>query len=331
MAELYLGVDTSCYTTSVAAVDVEGSVWADVRQTLKVPLGEKGLAQSAALFQHIKNLPQLMESLSAALGSDHHSWRGMAASSQPRRLPGSYMPVFLAGLSYMQSLAAVLGVPWVTVSHQEGHIMAGKYSSGLIGDSFVAIHLSGGTSEVLWVKEKLPEYEIKALGGTSDLSAGQFVDRVGVLLGLPFPSGQALERLAGEAPDEKGVFIPSVVRGLSFSFSGPETYARKLYNEGVDSALIARAVERCIAATLEKVIRAAVQAVRVPDVLLVGGVIANKFIRQRLEHRLDCEKVRLWFADPKLATDNAVGVALLARSAFCKDNLLNSVHISWQE
>lgn len=311
---MYLGVDTSCYTTSLAAVDAAGSIRADVRQVLPVPLGEKGLAQSTALFQHIKNLPLLLRSLKETLEIDRDIWKGIAVSSQPRRLRDSYMPVFLAGWSWAQSLALMLGIPWVAVSHQEGHIMAGKHSSGLPSESFLAIHLSGGTSEVLLVKEKLPTFEVIPLGGTTDLPAGQFVDRVGVMLGLPFPCGRALEKLAQQAAGEKGVFIPSSVKDLHFSFSGPETCAQKLYNEGIDAALIARATERCIAATLEKVIRAAVQRVEVQDVLLVGGVTANSFIRQRLEYRLDSRKIRLWFAAPGLATDNAVGVALLARS-----------------
>ncbi|ADG82563.1 tRNA (adenosine(37)-N6)-threonylcarbamoyltransferase complex transferase subunit TsaD [Thermincola potens] len=312
---LVLGIDTSCYTTSLALLDTGGGLVADQRKLLDVPAGARGLQQSNAVFQHIQNIKNLFDNLWEIPGR-RKLILGVAASVRPRLVEGSYMPVFTVAESYGRTLAGLLGVPFIPTSHQEGHIMAGLWSIGIFpAREFLAVHLSGGTTEVLRVTQQGESadmmFDIRLLGGTKDLNAGQFIDRIGVALGLPFPAGPELEKLARRAAG--AISIPSSVHGLEISFSGPETMAQRLISSGADAAEVARGVEQCIANSLEKALRRAIEQTGVIDILLVGGVTANYYIRSRLRERLEHRAVgaRLFFAEPSMSSDNAVGVAAI--------------------
>ena len=193
-----LGFDTSNYTTSVAAFD--GAAGDNVSRLLPVKAGELGLRQSEALFSHIKRLPELSDRLFAHL--DRTKIQAVGVSTRPRAVEGSYMPCFLAGESQAKVLASVLHVPLVAFSHQQGHIAAVLWSAGrldLLGSEFLAWHLSGGTTELLHVRSTTDgEIDCEKIGGTTDISAGQLIDRTGQLLGLDFPAGKALDALAGQ-------------------------------------------------------------------------------------------------------------------------------------
>lgn len=320
-----LGIDTSCYTTSVAVADINGNLVGEHRRLLTVPVGEKGLPQSQAVFQHIQNIAGVFEFIEPLL--KNKELVAIAASIKPRPIKDSYMPVFTVSEALGRVLASTLGIPFWGTTHQEGHLIAGLWSAGLWSNqlspplSFLAVHLSGGTSELLLVTTRPGEarLNIDILGATQDLHAGQLIDRVGVALGLPFPAGPHLEKLARKAHDTK-VFIPSSVKEYSFSFSGSETHAKRLISQGVAREEIARAVENCIAKTLEKVLRRAVEETGLKTVLIVGGVAANKHLRERLRHRLEHPAVgaQLYFAEPSLSTDNSVGVALSGVMAYCQ-------------
>lgn len=324
MLPVFLGIDTSCYTTSLALVDEQGTLLVEKRMILPVPLGEQGLRQSTALFYHLRNLPMVMQEVFSVLNG--RELKVIAVSAKPLPHENSYLPVFTAGLSLAESLSAVLGIPLLKTSHQEGHLAAGVWSCAKQpGDEFLGIHFSGGTTELLLIKEKLQphlSYESKVLGKSQDLHAGQLVDRVGVALDLPFPAGRYLEKLAAEV-DNKDEFhgdikIPSSVQGYNISFSGAETLAKKYLQQGVPPQEIARATENCLAVTVEKVIRKAIEDTGVKKVLFVGGVMANSYIRKRLCKRLEHPAVgaELYFPKPEYNSDNAVGVSLIARSMY---------------
>lgn len=306
---MILGIDTSCYTTSLAVVDLKGNLIKETRQVLSVKPGGRGLQQSEAVFQHVQNLPILFHDLSQNV--DLEAIKAVCVSSRPRPVEKSYMPVFTVCQGFGQVLALGKKIPFFMTSHQEGHLMAGIWSSEEpLEKEFLAVHLSGGTSEVLKAKRHKVGFSIEIIGATEDLHAGQFVDRIGVLLGLPFPAGASLETLAssykGEIP-----YLATGVKKYNFSFSGPETGARKLLKEGISQAGVARAVEHCIATTLEKVLRRAVMDTDLKDILIVGGVAANSYLRQRIIYRLQHPAVgaKLYFAQPLFSTDNALGVA----------------------
>lgn len=316
---VFLGIDTSAYTTSLAVVDESMQILVDERIMLKVDEGKRGLRQSEALFLHVKNLPVLFERVSASLFA---ATRAVAVSSAPRTREDSYMPVFLAGASQARVLSAYSEVPLYQVSHQEGHIMAGLHGNRSLMEGrgvFLAVHFSGGTSDLLHVSRGQDAYfSIATLTSGTDLHAGQLVDRVGVLMGLPFPAGPALEEMAVLAGDKEAVRIPSSVAEAGFSFSGAETRAQQMLAAGTRKEEVAAAVFRVIANTLEKILRQWTERLGTEDVLLAGGVMANRLIRQRLVERLEHPAVglRLHFAAPRLSTDNAVGVAMLAAARY---------------
>jgi len=309
VSSFFLGLDTSCYTTSLAVLDEQGGLVADRRQMLTVKGGEKGLRQSEALFQHVQALPQLFAL--AGGGAFLQETAAVAASSRPRSVEGSYMPVFLAGASLARSLAAGLQALYVDSSHQEGHIMAGLKSAGLDWQEFWVFHISGGTTEILQVFREGRGFRVRIAAASQDLSAGQFIDRIGVKLGLPFPAGKHLEELGRRAPES--LDLPVAVTGDRISFSGPETRAARLLAEGAPPEILARSVEECIARSLVKAARENLPG-EGGKALFVGGVMANRRIKDWLLKEL--QGFEAAFASPSLSGDNAVGLAEMARLAW---------------
>lgn len=307
---MILAFDTSCYTSSVALMSADGILLNDKRRVLDVPPKQRGLLQSEALFQHIHNVPVFLEELAGEY--DFSQITAVGCSVKPRPTEDSYMPVFLGGEKIGRSVAAALGVPFIEGSHQEGHMMAGWYSMGMteqMPDRFLLCHFSGGTSEVLLAeKESRGHFRLTLKSFGNDLHAGQFVDRIGVLMGLPFPCGKHLEKLAQEHEGE----IPSVkiwVKNGEFSFSGQETAIRRMAERGVPQSTVARTVEHTIARTMVKVFEELFESTGVSDVLLAGGVMCNGYIKNYLKEHLP--QGELYFADPRYASDNAVGIAAL--------------------
>ncbi len=304
-----LGLDTSNYTTSVALFNGQDGI--NAGKLLEVKQGELGLRQSDALFQHVRQLPGLMERLAGR--PELTGLRAVGASTRPRALEGSYMPCFLAGTSQGQALACALGVPFFPCSHQQGHLAAAAWSAGrldLLERPFLAWHLSGGTTELLLVE---PEgYNVKAtiLGGTRDISAGQLIDRTGVLLGLSFPAGKALDALCSQAQACK----PFKVRleGLYFSLSGMENKVKAMVEAGEPSERTARFALDTVTDVVVRATKAALEQYPGLPVLCSGGVASNSRLRQAMEQ--SCGAL---FAAPEYSTDNAMGVAILTHRALC--------------
>jgi N6-L-threonylcarbamoyladenine synthase len=144
-----LGIDTSCYTTSLAIVNELGVICTDQRQILTVPLGDKGLRQGDAVFKHLGNLPDLAKKIRREFSGQLVA---VAATERPRPIFNSYLPVFKAGYTFGKSLAYILGVPFYSFSHQENHLQMARWAAnGPRGGKFIALHLSGGTTEILLV------------------------------------------------------------------------------------------------------------------------------------------------------------------------------------
>ncbi|MBA4347933.1 MAG: O-sialoglycoprotein endopeptidase [Clostridiales bacterium] len=316
MNGLFLGVDTSNYTTSVSCVSNEGIVF-ERRTMLSVPLGNRGLRQSDAVFQHVRNLPPLIEAILSSV--DRNTIQAVAVSAKPTAAEESYMPVFLAGKLAAVSIASSFDIPIFETTHQAGHVRAAllgqeeQFSEGL----FLAMHLSGGTTDLLLVRRENGLLgDITRIGGCDDLHAGQFVDRVGVRLGLPFPSGVSLELLANAAQD-RSIKLPANVRGLNCSFSGQESQCQRLIDSGADREAVAYAVYDCMARTFTKLLTNAFAETGVKKALLSGGVSGSLLLRTLLRERLEQE---LFYAQNGLSSDNAVGTALLARDFYQKQS-----------
>lgn len=295
----YLGLDTSMYTTSAAVVAEDGSILADERMLLKVKEGQRGLRQSEALFQHVRNIPEV---LGQALGCGAEIL-AVCVSTAPRGAAQSYMPVFLPGVQSARVFAMAKGTPLFYASHQEGHLMAAQ-SVDFPGE-YLAVHLSGGTTELLRVKRQGRHLGLALLGGTQDLHAGQLIDRIGVALGLPFPCGPSLYELAKNA---QGTISPPVyVRGLTCGFSGCETALLRLIGEK-DPEEIAFAAQACVAMTLETLLLEGMKKTGLTTALCFGGVAENLYLREYLKKRIP----EVYFAPAGMSRDNAVGIARIA-------------------
>ena len=300
-----LGLDTSNYTTSAAVFD--GERGRNQGRLLEVRPGELGLRQSDALFQHVKHLPEVVEALLGEEGLG--TVQAVGASTRPRAVEGSYMPCFLAGASQGQVLSQVLGVPFYAFSHQQGHLAAAAWSAGrldLLDRPFLAWHLSGGTTELLRVEPEENGVAVRAeiLGGTSDISAGQLIDRTGVLLGLPFPAGKGVEKLSRQA--QKREYYKVKVNGLTFSLSGMENKVRQMVQRGEEPAEIAWFAQETVCRVVQACTKAAMEEYPGLPVLCSGGVASNGRLKELL--RQNCGAL---FAQPQFSTDNAMGTAIL--------------------
>ena len=313
-----LGIDTSCYTTSAALVSVSGRLIASSRRLLTVDAGERGLMQSEGLFQHVKNLPDMIADVMAK--APQAEIAAVCASTRPRPAQDSYMPVFRAGESQARAAAALLRVPFYPVSHQEGHVRAAMVDSHIDASKpFLALHLSGGTTEILTVDGG----RIELLGGSLDLHAGQLVDRTGVRMQLGFPAGPALEKLA-MAGDKQGLCrsrIGVTIRDVNCCLSGAENKIVAMLDEGLSHEEIAIEVFDFLCRTIERQIENACSRTGCRQALLAGGVASSTLLRKLLLARAEKRrlKCRLCFARPELSGDNAVGVALLGAQMLCAE------------
>lgn len=303
----YLGIDTSNYTTSVALYDSEtGLIW-QKKQLLPVKDGALGLRQSDAVFSHVKQLGALTEALFLEHGGAPD---GIGVSVRPRDAQGSYMPCFLVGETAARCAASVCSVPLTCVSHQAGHIAAALYSAGrldLIGRRFAAFHLSGGTTECVIVQpEEGNPLTVHLFARSLDLKAGQAVDRVGGMLGLPFPAGPRLEELARQS--RKTYRLKPVAKGADCSLSGIENRCRSMLDAREAPCDIARYCVDSILAALTHMTACVQEAYGEIPVVYAGGVMSNTIIRTAIEAQFGG-----LFAQPQFSADNAAGVAVLAR------------------
>ena len=298
-----IGIDTSNYTTSIAFFDGTGGE--NCSKLLPVKSGELGLRQSDAVFAHIKSLPELSGRLFSHIGKSPITAVGV--STRPRAVEGSYMPCFLVGLSHATLLSNALHVPLVEVSHQQGHVAASLWSAGhleLMDEPHLAWHLSGGTTELLLVEPEGKLVKCTKIGGTTDISAGQLIDRTGQLLGLPFPSGKHLDALSREAAGKD--FFRVKCKDMTFSFSGMQNKVQQYFEANGDPAETAAYALRCVAYGVFHATQQALKAYPGLPVVFSGGVASNTLLRQVLK------PLNPIFAQPQYSTDNAMGVAVLA-------------------
>ena len=301
-----IGFDTSNYTTSVAYFD--GVSGENFSRLLPVKMGELGLRQSDAVFHHTKSLPDLSSRLFSALSAKDIS--AVAVSTRPRAVEGSYMPCFMVGFSHARMLADACGVPLVEVSHQQGHVAAALWSAGrmdLMDKPHLAWHLSGGTTELLLVEPEQGNVKCTRIGGTTDISAGQLIDRTGQLLNLPFPAGKHLDALSKDASG-KEVFKVKCPE-MEFSLSGVQNKVMQFHEKcGIPAETAAYAL-RCVCYAVYKATENARKAYPGLEVVFSGGVASNSMLRQVIA------PLNPIFSQPQYSTDNAMGVAVLAHRA----------------
>lgn len=302
----FLGIDTSNYTTSVALYDDATDSVISKKKLLPVKEGEKGIRQSDAVFHHTVQLPELIEELFA---DNNYKIDGIGVSVKPCNEEGSYMPCFLAGLSVAVSLSSAMNVPLYKFSHQDGHIAAALYSADaldFINNEFIAFHISGGTSQALLVKPHGKYFETEKVADSLDLKAGQAVDRVGLTLGLKFPCGPELEKLALQSENNLE-YIKVFRRDGMFSLSGVENKCKQMLDKGYKHEDIALYCLSYIYSAIDDTVSELIGKYGNLPVVFSGGVMSNQIIRNKLE-----TKYKSYFAEPQFSADNACGVAVLA-------------------
>ena len=297
-----IGFDTSNYTTSMAYFDGFGG--RNFSQLLPVKQGQLGLRQSDAVFAHIKSLPELSGRLFSDLRNQPVGAIGV--STRPRAVEGSYMPCFMVGYTHAKMLAESYAVPLIEVSHQQGHVAASLWSAGrldLMDVPHLAWHLSGGTTELLLVEPEGKNVKCTRIGGTTDISAGQLIDRTGQILELPFPSGKHLDALSQSATGSE--FFRVKCPDMEFSLSGVQNKVQQFaqIHEPADTAAYAL---RCVAYAVNQATKNALKKYPGLSVVFSGGVASNSMLRQILA------PINPVFSEPQYSTDNAMGVAVLA-------------------
>ena len=313
MTDVVIGLDTSCYTTSAAAVTAEGRVLASCRRLLPVAAGERGLRQSEMVFMHVRQLPEMLEQLGEKLTDCRVV--AVCASVRPRDEESSYMPVFHVGDAQARGLAAMLGVPCFASTHQRGHIAAAMVDSGVEPGDLLALHLSGGTTEMLSLKDD----QLCLLGGTLDLHAGQLVDRTGVALGLPFPAGPRLEELARRGHAEARLPVSMAEHDLRCHFSGAEAQIGRWMKAGtLPPEDIAMEVYDLLARTVARMLAAGAKRTGIRQALVAGGVSSSALFRQEFMRRVGQRDrgLRVHFGKPEYSGDNAVGAALIGAEKY---------------
>lgn len=302
----FLGIDTSNYTTSVAVYDSDNNSVISKKKLLPVKDGEKGIRQSDAVFHHTVQLPDLIKEL---FNEFNGNISGIGVSTKPCNENGSYMPCFLSGISVATALSSAMNVPLYHFSHQDGHIAAALYSAdilNLINNEFIAFHISGGTSQALFVKPNSRYFETVKVADSLDLKAGQAVDRVGISLGLKFPCGPELEKLAEKSSEDLQYFKVFRRNGM-FSLSGVENKCKQMLDNGKRAEEIAMFCLSYIYSAIDDTISELLRKYGDLPVVFSGGVMSNKIIRNELE-----KKYKSYFAEPQFSSDNACGIAVLA-------------------
>ncbi len=310
--DLFIGIDTSNYTTSLSLVSEKGIV-ANVRRLLPVEKGKAGLRQSDAVFFHTKALAELSRELFETSEYSACNVRAVGVSDKPRDAQGSYMPCFLAGVSFASAVSGALEVPMYTFSHQAGHISAAVATSGKTQDfkekEFFSFHVSGGTTEALLCKYDGFTYKCTKVGGTTDASAGQIIDRAGVFCSLSFPCGKELDKIACDC--QKKFLAKASMDGAFFSMSGLQNKFEKYITDGEQLCDAAMFLFDSVALSLKKSLSCLRAQYGDLDCLFAGGVMCNSHIRNVLK-----KEQNAYFADSILSSDNAVGTALLCKDAF---------------
>lgn len=306
---MFLGIDTSNYTTSAALYDADKNEIIQRKKLLPVKEGELGLRQSEAVFAHVKQLGDIVSEL---FDGKKYPVDGIGVSTRPRDIEGSYMPCFLVGDMVTKTIAGAFNITRYEFSHQQGHIAAALFSAGrldLLNEKFIAFHLSGGTTEALLVTpDENRIIKCEKVAGSADLKAGQAVDRVGVMLGLPFPAGKYLEELALKSTAE--FKIKPTMKGVECCLSGIENKCRKMLDSGEKYEDIALFCLKSVEGALIGMTNALIAEYGNLPLIYAGGVMSNKIIKKTIE-----EKFGGIFALPEFSSDNAAGIAVLSSIA----------------
>jgi len=307
-----LGIETSCDETAAAIVTNKREVLSSVvASQLKVHAPYGGVVPELASRQHLQDLPLVVEK---AFRNAHLNWEdidGVAVTYTP-----GLMGALLVGLSWAKAVAFARDLPFIGVNHLEGHLYAAELDHPLLPYPFIGLVTSGGhTSLYLVEASDLPRYQL--LARTRDDAVGEAFDKVAKLLGLPYPGGPAIERVANSGPATSIRFtVPRMKDGSwDFSYSGLKTAVRYLLEtqrregKAISAAEIAAAFQQTIIDDLLKKTLAAMQVHPVHALVLTGGVAANRPLREAFATAAQEHNIPFFCPPIEWCTDNAAMIA----------------------
>ncbi|WP_395770504.1 tRNA (adenosine(37)-N6)-threonylcarbamoyltransferase complex transferase subunit TsaD [Arenimonas sp.] len=303
-----LGIESSCDETGVALYDSDRGLLAQALYSqIDLHAAYGGVVPELASRDHVRKLLPLIRRTLADSGLTPADLDGVAYTAGPG-LVGALM----VGAATGRALAWALGVPAIAVHHMEGHLLAPLMEADPPEPPFVALLVSGGHTQLMWVKA-LGDYQL--LGETLDDAAGEAFDKTAKLMGLPYPGGPQLA--AAALKGRSGVFRfsrPMVNRpDLDFSFSGLKTQVLLAWQAstktGQDMADIALAFEQAVVDTLATKCERALERTGCTRLVVAGGVGANRYLRAQLQERTAQRGARVFFPRPDLCTDNGAMIA----------------------
>ena len=311
---IIIGIDTSCYTTSIAAISLGKKVIFNEKIMLNVKEGNNGLRQSEAVFQHINNLGEISEKIKDI--SKKYNIKGICVSQKPRPIKDSYMPVFMVGYNFAKTLSTLIGCKLYETTHQENHIEASLFTNNIIDkNNFLSIHMSGGTTEILLVNKEKDNYNIEIVGGTKDISFGQLIDRIGVKLGYKFPAGKYIDEDAIKCIEKIEKGLKTSVKEGYMNLSGLENQINNLI-ENNSKEYIAKILLDSIVRNIYKSILYISKNYNLNEVVFAGGVSASKYIKKELNSKLKKENIHPYFTEAEYSTDNALGCAIIGLNKY---------------
>jgi len=311
---IIIGIDTSCYTTSIAAISLDRKVIFNKKIMLQVKENTNGLRQSEAVFQHVKNLGKLSDEISSILKD--YKICGVCASIKPRPIKDSYMPVFTVGENFAKLFSSLNNCKFYETTHQENHIEASLLTNDIKNkNKFLSVHMSGGTMEVLLTTKSDLNYNIQIVGGSKDISFGQLIDRVGVTMGYKFPCGKYLDQNALNCNEKIVEGLKTSVKDGYMNLSGIENQINKVINS-YSKEYISKLLFDTICRNIIKSIIYISKQHDLDEVIFAGGVSASKYISNKLKIELSRYKIKAYFTEAEYSTDNGVGCALIGLKNF---------------
>ncbi len=303
-----LGIETSCDETGVAVYDTDQGLLAHVLfSQIELHAEYGGVVPELASRDHVRKTIPLIEQVLAQASLNKTDLDGIAYTSGPG-LQGALM----VGAAIGQSLAMALNIPAVGVHHMEGHLLAPMLEANKPEFPFVALLVSGGHTQLVMVKA-LGQYEL--LGESIDDAAGEAFDKTAKMMGLPYPGGPALAKVADQGQSGQFIFPrPMTDRpGLDFSFSGLKTAALNAYQQSDQGeqtkANIACAFQEAVVNTLIIKCTRALQQTGLKRLVIAGGVSANRSLRQTLDHLAKRKGWQVYYPSLPFCTDNGAMIA----------------------
>lgn len=309
MAFYTLGIESSCDETAAAVVEGDHTLRASVvHSQVAVHARTGGVVPEVASRNHVVQVVPVVQAALDEAGVGLSDIDLIGAT----RGPGLIGPL-LVGLSLAQGLALACGLPLLGVNHLEGHLFAHRLSAPDAAPPFLALLASGGHTLLVYVP-RWGTYEV--LGASRDDAAGEAFDKAGKLMGLGYPAGPQLDRLA-QAGDPEAIAFPRPMlgQGDDFSFSGLKTAVRYHLRDHPDADLndLAASFQAAVVEVLCDKLFAAAKRLRAQTLVVVGGVAANSGLRRALAQRAQREGRQMFFPEAHLCVDNAAMVAACAR------------------